>query len=253
MSTTHNEVGQVPSDNRSATYSSRVPRIFWGYHYFNKRGKPGIAKAGLILAFVFMGFSVLIMVASLVLIAALNGGAGSPNAGSNVPATQQTPAVQQPATTGVQPGSLTGPGTTSTPVQIARQIANIRREAFCTGGAKGQAMLDQVWESHANPKPLPYELQDAQNPNALALTQPHSTYAADSQEMRISDTEGSYGANCNFVRPASEMTVTESYPVSNTTWVICSVFLTPVEQRLVDGYTAVYDLVDGHWLINQMH
>ena len=154
-----------------------------------------------------------------------------------------------PATPSVQPlPSLPpmGPVASASMTQMAVQLANLRQEAFCNGGAKGQAMLDQVWAYHSEPHPLSFSLQNAYNPYELASKKPHSTYSRDLQQMQS-------GVGCNGAVQASLMKVTESYSAGDTTRVVVSQFLDGQPRRIIDAYTAVYILINGRWHIDQMH
>lgn len=144
---------------------------------------------------------------------------------------------------------IQAPDATDNPVLMAKKLAQLRYQAFCTGGDKGIQMLDQVWASHDDPPPLAYTLENANNLEKLAPAEPLSTYALDVHTFEAAKTFT--GSSCSYVFPGSLMSVPVSYSAGNKQRVVVSVFKDG--EHIVGAYTAVYDLIDGHWYINQMH
>ncbi len=141
------------------------------------------------------------------------------------------------------------PVATEAPELMAKKLAQLRYQAFCTGGIKGIKMLDQVWASHDEPKILPYTLENANNLDLLAPKAALFTYAADVHTFDAASTFT--GSSCSYAFPGSLMTVPVSYASGNNQRVVVSIFKDGT--HIVGAYTAVYVLIADHWFIDQVH
>jgi hypothetical protein len=219
--------GQAPSTTPAPQRSKWIKRIVWG------------SLATLAVIGVFTLLMTLLFVHGV-------SKSITPLSPQSQPTAQQPSASSPPSAESLPVLPPSGP-TASTPMkQMAVQLANLRQEAFCTGGAKGQAMLDQVWAYHGQPRPLQFSLQNAYNAFELAPKRPHSTYSRDLQQLKS-------GVGCNGVVAASLMKVTESYDASGPSRVVVSQFVDGHPSRVIDAYTAVYIQINGRWHIDQMH
>lgn len=246
-------------------YSSRVPRFMFGYHWLAKRGYTKTAKAGLIFSIGFMVMFVIIAIVMVVFIAALGSSGSSSTAGSQGGAvgantqtsdqTQTQPTVS--VTTPVPPPSVpplvatpvvrgdNGTNVSMTPLQIATTLAQVRYNAFCKGGSAGESMLDQVWEYRGNPTPLGYALPNELYPNNIDQGGPIHTYAMDLQQIQAGEqTTGWIASQCAYASNPPILKIIESKKVGSS-WVI--------ESLVGDSsvYPGVYDLLGGHWYLNQ--
>lgn len=163
---------------------------------------------------------------------------------------QTTPVVTTPTPSALPARTdLIGPPASATPEEMVKRLDDIRRQAFCEGYAKGAPLLDQFWAYRGAPKPFAFgPLLSAADPNENAPAAPHSTYAKD-----LSDLQGETQSTCSHVFPSSDMVVVESYPIGSTQRVVATLFKVGPDHRVRDGYTAIYDLIDGHWFVDQMH
>ena len=251
MTDLHNEVPVTsdPTPRRKAGDHSVVKAI----RTFNKVWKAFSAIFVLIVAVIFLLF------------VATNHGAQKSRPGvdlsggsltdttSNQPAATQAPVVD-PGNNAVVNGiprdlPLLAPPESDNPTVMAKKIAQLRRDAFCAGGNKGNQIINQVWASHDDPKPLAYSIESAYDTAVLAPSKPSHTFATDINDIKSE--ESAPGNGCNFGQRGSLMTVVDSYLGATNERVVVSVWM--LGSHFVDGYTGVYDLIDGHWYINQLH